>query len=179
MSISTVTSEALQLKLRQLLPSQQGFGTDLSASDTIIPVIDLTAAAEGSDVPQMLQTALAFGSQTEFTADNNTVVLANSPGFYRIFGSTSIKVVASLPSINTNSFTMTDGATTKVVWAQNIVSGTTLTFINLLYDFNVFLGAGESVSAVSNQAGNISQGSIRQIADVNGVLVNPSGFTPQ
>ena len=50
MSISTVTSEALQLKLRQLLPSQQGFGTDLSASDTIIPVIDLTRAADRKQV---------------------------------------------------------------------------------------------------------------------------------
>jgi hypothetical protein len=64
MSISTVTSEALQLKLRQLLPSQQGFGTDLSASDTIIPIIDLTAAAEGSDVPEFLQRA--WDSSTDY-----------------------------------------------------------------------------------------------------------------
>ena len=69
MSISSVTSEALQLKLRQLLPSQQGFGTDLSASDTIIPVIDLTQAAEGSGLPSYLQTALAFSSITPFRSE--------------------------------------------------------------------------------------------------------------
>ena len=80
MSISTVTSEALQLKLRQLLPSQQGFGTDLSASDTIIPVIDLTSAAEGSDVNETLQSALAFGSQTVFAVANTNADQANSPG---------------------------------------------------------------------------------------------------
>ena len=90
MSISSVTSESLQLKLRQLLPSQQGFGTDLSASDTIIPVIDLTAAAEGSDVPIDLQQAIAFGSQTAFSAINATVVIANTAGFYRIMGAASI-----------------------------------------------------------------------------------------
>ena len=71
MPISTVTSEALQLKLRQLLPSQQGFGSDLSASDTIIPIIDLTAAAEGSDVSESLQQALAFGSITAFSENNS------------------------------------------------------------------------------------------------------------
>ncbi len=68
MGFSSVTSEALQLKLRQLLPSQQGFGTDLSASDTIVPIIDLTAAAEGSDVSESLQQALNFGGATVFTA---------------------------------------------------------------------------------------------------------------
>jgi len=83
MSISTVTSEALQLKLRQLLPSQQGFGTDLSASDTIIPVIDLTAAAEGSDVPEFLQTAFGIGNGSLFhnTADTQTVI--NNTGFWK------------------------------------------------------------------------------------------------
>ena len=91
MSISTVTSEALQLKLRQLLPSQQGFGTDLSASDTIIPIIDLTQAAEGSDVPQNLQTALAFGSQTVFNTNNATDQIANTTGFYRIVGTGAIR----------------------------------------------------------------------------------------
>ena len=80
MSISSVTSEALQLKLRQLLPSQQGFGTDLSASDTIVPIIDLTEAAEGSEVPEFLQTALAYGSQTPFDATNTTTTIVH----YRI-----------------------------------------------------------------------------------------------
>ena len=95
MSISSVTSEALQLKLRQLLPSQQGFGTDLSASDTIIPIVDLTASAEGSDVRPDLQNAIAFGSQTAFSANNNTDVIANSPGFYRIFGVSNVTVMDS------------------------------------------------------------------------------------
>ena len=59
MGISSVTSEALQLKLRQLLPSQQGFGTDLTASNTIVPVIDLTAAAEGSGAKLVVESVRA------------------------------------------------------------------------------------------------------------------------
>ena len=176
MSISTVTSEALQQKLRQLLPSQQGFGTDLSASDTIIPIIDLTEAAEGSDVPENLQTALAFGSQTEFSAANSTDVIANTTGFYRIVGSSSMKTSGS---IQTNSLTMTDGATTKTIWAHKMGSGSTEYAQELIFEYVVFLAAGESVSAVSTSAQNFVIGSSRQIADVNGVLVNPVGFTPQ
>ena len=176
MSISTVTSEALQLKLRQLLPSQQGFGTDLSASDTIIPIIDLTAAAEGSDVPENLQTALAFGSQTAFSAENSTAVIANTTGFYKIVGSSSMKVAGS---VQTNSLTMTDGSTTKTIWAHKMNSGSSESYQNLLIEYVVFLAAGDSVSAVSSNAGNYVIGSARQIADVNGVLVNPVGFTPQ
>ena len=89
MTISSVTSEALQLKLRQLLPSQQGFGTDLSASDTIIPIIDLTASAEGSDVRSDLQEALAFGSVTAFSTRNTTTTVVSNTGFFRIFGVSS------------------------------------------------------------------------------------------
>ena len=176
MSISTVTSELLQLKLRQLLPSQQGFGTDLSASDTIIPVIDLTAAAEGSDVPQNLQTALAFGSQTAFAARNSTVVVANTPGFYRIIGTASLITVGG--STTQARFDMSDGVSTKIVW--QLQAGATATHpMSESYDFVVFLASGESISAVTNTTGSFNNGSSRQIADVNGALTNPSGFTPQ
>ena len=41
-----VTSEALQSTVRRLLPSQQGFGSDLEATNLIQPVIDLTPTAE-------------------------------------------------------------------------------------------------------------------------------------
>ncbi len=176
MSISPITSEALQLKLRQLLPSQQGFGTDLSASDTIIPIIDLTSAAEGSDVPERLQTAFAFGSQTEFEARNSTDVIANTPGFYRIFGASTVFQFTGAGV--ECSFTMTDGLSVKTIWAMEVAANPGQ-LISENFDFIAFLGTGESISAVSNEQGSIMKGSSRQIADVNGVLVQPSGFTPQ
>ena len=177
MSISTVTSEALQLKLRQLLPSQQGFGTDLSASDTIIPVIDLTAAAEGSDVPEMLQTAIAFGSQTVFKAENSTATIANSPGFYRIIGAVLMKNRSA--GGNEASIRLSDGLSTKSVWQMEFGGDTDPLSAALQLDLIVFLAAGETVSAVSNNSVVRMTGSSRQIADVNGVLIQPSGFTPQ
>ena len=49
---------------------------------------------------------------------------------------------------------------------------------NQLIDVVVFLGVDESVSAITDTF-SFFQGSVRQIADVNGVIVQPSGFTPQ
>lgn len=177
MTISTVTSEALQLKIRQLLPSQQGFGTDLSASDTIIPVIDLTRAAEGSDVPEFLQTALAFGSQTSFEANAADVTIANTTGFYRVVGTATGQARAS--GIVDVYLNMTDGSTTKTVWGLTIDDGTQPAAYSNNYDLTFFLAAGESLIASSNHINGYLTGSIRQVADINGTLVNPVGFTPQ
>ena len=175
--IVSVTSESLQAKIRSLLPSQQGFGADLQASNVIFPVVDLTAAAEGSTVGVNLQTSLAFGSQTAFDANNATVVIANSPGFYRIFGTSTIEANSTVDSGTT--FSMSDGLSTKNVWKFTAdASGDKLSY-NTQFDFTVFLGSGESISAVSDSGGAFLQGSSRQIADVNGNLVNPVGFNPQ
>ena len=171
--IITVNSETLQTQIRDLLPSQNGFGSELQASNVITPIIDLTSAAEGSGLPNDLARAVAFGSQTEFEANSSTVVLANSPGFYRIFGCSTLQPVSTT---NVNSFTMTDGATIKTVWAQTIVPSSNPSFISIDFDFVVWLATGISISAVTNQTGNILIGSIRQVADSTGTLVNPSGY---
>ena len=84
--IITVNSEALQTTIRDLLPSQNGFGSELQASNVITPIIDLTTSAGGSTLPRDLQTALAFGSQTTFDVTNGSSTIANSPGFYRVVG---------------------------------------------------------------------------------------------
>ena len=176
MSISSVTSEALQLKLRQLLPSQQGFGTDLSASDTIIPIIDLTSSAEGSDVRESLQTALSFGGQIPFSVNNTTSQIISGVGFWRIFGVASIKNTNG----NQNAFmSLTDGATSKDIWqvAANSTSSND-GFASTEFDFVIFLNPSDSLSGTAASE-SLLAGSSRQVADSNGVLVQPVGFSPQ
>lgn len=175
--IIRVTSEALQATVRRLLPSQVGFGEDLQASNVIQPIIDLTPTAEGSEVRSDLQTALAFDSQTAFTCSNTTTVIANTPGFYRIFA--GISVGTPNGSQGNASFSMTDGFTTKTIWSLDTEPVGSDVFGLAKVDFTVFLGVGESVSAVSNFADTIITGSSRQIATATGELVNPAGFTPQ
>ena len=164
--IITVNSEALQTQIRDLLPSQNGFGSELQASNVITPIIDLTATAEGSALPVSLQQASAFGSQTVSTVNNASVTLANSPGFYRIQAQGIFLGAGSL------SLNLTDGATAKAIW----VLGNFATSIAEQVDLIVWLGVGESVFANSSTANNFLNVSIRQVANSEGELVQPSGF---
>lgn len=175
--ITSVTSESLQAQIRTLLPSQEGFGTDLMAQNVIVPIIDLTSAAEGSSVPAFLQTALAFGSQSAFESDNASTVIANTAGFYRITGTWGI--VAGNTAQSKVTFSLSDGLSSKVIY-KYIKRNTTgySDFETGDFDFNIFLASGESLTVVTD-AQSICSGSSRQIADVNGTLVNPSGFNPQ
>ena len=176
MAISSVTSESLQLKLRQLLPSQQGFGTDLTAQDTIVPVVDLTASAEGSDVRQDLQTALSFGSVTAHSVSATTTELINTTGFYRVFGAISFD--ANTSSSVVGFFTLSDGVTDKII--LQAVGQAPGDFGGVVpYDFVVFLAAGETLSATAPTSAVSLRGCTRQIADNNGTLVQPVGFNPQ
>jgi len=164
----------LQTQIRDVLPSQNGFGSELQASNVIVPIIDLTSTAEGSVLPSDLQNALSFGSQTAFDTVNTTDTLANSPGFYRIFGVSSIRT--STGASSTNTFTMSDGSSNKIVWGhkQNTPGSNQLTVLE--FDFVVFLAAGESITATSPAAVCSLIGSSRQIATGDGTLVNPNGF---
>ena len=84
-----IKSQTLEDKVNQLLPSQGGSaaGVDLSASTTIIPIVDLTESAEGSNLRQDLQTSFSFNSANTFDVNNTTTTLVNTTGFYRVQGS--------------------------------------------------------------------------------------------
>ena len=167
--IITVNSEELQTQIRDLLPSQNGFGSELQASNVITPIIDLTRAAEGSGLPLELQTALAFGSQTAFDVSNTTNVLATNPGFYRIVGTSVISA-----AVNVSSIELSNGLSTKAVWSH--ISPNASGIFTAEIDLIVWLAAGESVQiTVGSTSGRVS-GSIRQVADSTGTLVNPSGY---
>jgi len=175
MSISSVTSEALQLKLRQLLPSQQGFGTDLSASDTIIPVIDLTQAAEGSDTAEFLQRA--WDSSTDYDqVSNTTTTLINNTGFWQV------DLNATMRYADANKFgaiQINDGATTNKIWQITNTAATEADTVTTMENkFIVFLRAGDSLEGVTDSVNVILDIWHRQVADINGTLVNPTGFSP-
>lgn len=166
-----INSQDLENKVRQLLPSQGGAGAgfDLSASTQIIPVIDLTESAEGSNVREDLQTALSFSSITSFQVFNATTTIINNTGYYRVIGSVMNN------SGNTAQIRLTDGASNKVIYdfSKTGGAGTSITPNQLLYDFNVFLSAGISLVIQSSDSNQVFNGCTRQIADIDGNLVNP------
>ena len=172
--IITVNSETLQTQIRDLLPSQNGFGSELQASNVITPIIDLTAAAEGSGLPFELQEALAFGSQTAFSVANTSTTLASSPGFYRVIGTAVMRIAAS--GTNTLSLDLDDGATTKQAWSMTPGNVSKDFIISESFDYIFWLAAGITLSATSTDSRSIISGSVRQVADSSGTLVQPSGY---
>lgn len=176
--VKTITSEALESAYRALTPSQNGFTEDLMASNTIIPVLDLTASAQGTSTPISMQQALAFGSQTAFSVANTNTDLANTTGFWRVTG--SAMVISNTGSLQQAQLRMIDGTpTTKVVWQITVPSGLGVnSFFSVPFDLILFLPSLIKINALATSTATIA-GSYRQIADVNGNLINPSGFTPQ
>ena len=167
-----INSQELEDKIRQLLPSQGGAGAgfDLSASTQIIPVIDVTESAEGSDVRADLQTALSFNSSTAFSVNNTTTTVINNTGYYRVFGQISLAAAASESGV---SFIVNDGSSDKLLYRITSNNVTVGDFVGEKFDFIVFLSAGDSLKVLASNTTSNCIGNTRQIADIAGVLVNP------
>ena len=111
-----------------MLPSQGGFqaGVDFSASTQVVPIIDLTETAEGSNVRQDLQTAFSLSNVTAFSVSNTTTTIINTTGYFRIFGDLSGRTSAS----NTLAkITLTDGLSSKII--KNYVIQNNLSLIHI------------------------------------------------
>ena len=159
-------SSTLEDKVRQILPSQGGLGQgfDLSASTQIIPIVDLTESAEGSVLREDLQRAFSHTSTTRFNVTNTTTTITSTTGYFRVFGNAHI-VGAGFSYMSIN-----DGTSDKIILTIN---GDTAVTGNNYYDFVIFLSAGDSFKVQSNSTNITNVGIIRQIADINGELVNP------
>lgn len=174
---SRVTSEALEAKFRQVFPAQSGAELiqDLYASGVIQPVIDFSSVAEGSVLTQNLQTAWDFA--TDFTQINNTTrTLITTTGFWKVDLNCTMKQGGG-NNLNAQ-IQINDGVTDKPIWRSTAdADNTTLLTTVSEDDFVVFLRSGDSLTATSNAARVYLSVWYRQIADVNGNLVNPLGFT--
>ena len=171
--ITSVTSEALQAEIRRLLPSQEGFGEDLQATNVITPIIDLTTVAEGTNVPQYQAQAINLGGITVFSIGATTATLANTPGFYKISGYLNMSVTSG------PEFSITDGTTTKKFYDLVNLAVTNADTRKILVEFVVFLKAGDSVTCTNSTAAVTAVLYVQQLADVNGVVTLPTGFSPQ
>lgn len=174
--VTTVTSESLQAKVRQLLPSQQGFGEDLQASNVILPIIDLTETASGSVLRQDLQRASGL-TDTSFRVTNTTSTLVSGTGFYLI--NYNITVRSATSTARSANISITDGLTTKKLLEVESGAGVAGGIYQSIGDIVVFLRSGESITATAIDTAAFVLGSLRQIADISGNLVNPTGFTAE
>jgi hypothetical protein len=174
--ITSVTSESLQAQVRRLLPSQQGFGEDLQASNVITPVIDLTSTAEGSVLPQNLQTAIDTSTDIEIIDAGSTVTIVTTTGFWRVYGTITHKA-ATVDIIS--QVILNNGTTDNIVYElrTDSDSGTDDPQYAIALDLVIFVRSGDSIKLTNTNANGTMSIAYRQIADVNGNLVNPTGFS--
>ena len=158
----TINSSAIESKINQLLPSQGGFGAgvDFSASTMVIPIVDLTESAEGSNLRQDLQTALSLDQVTAFSVNNTTTTIINTTGFWRVFGGNEL--TSSGGSIE---FLFDDTSTTKRIFRIESTSNS-----NRAFDFIVKMTPGDQLKVISSNSSCTSNGVVKQIASIDGVL---------
>lgn len=172
-----IVSESLQKTFRDNFPSQVNSGRDLHVSDVILPIVDFSTVAGVSGLDVSLQQALAYGNQTTFDVSSGTSTsIISTTGFYRVFGTANMTLDTTG---NFVGFDLFDGAANKPIWRIQILTGGTANSSTFMqFDFIVFLKAGDSLLVVrSNTASSQAIGSTRQIADISGTLVNPTGYT--
>jgi len=177
-----ITSEALEAAFRERFPAQGGaeLVDDLYASGVIQPVFDLATTSAGLALPENLQTAWDFSTDAnQVTATSaSPTTLITTPGFWKVdltcnWLTQSGGIVNWVVQIN-------DGSSTKEVWALSSANAGTVSRVNVTDGhFVVFLRAGDSLEAYSGNANYPIDIWYRQIADVNGNLINPLGFSFQ
>ena len=169
----TIKSSQIEDKINQLLPSQGGAGAgiDFSASTMVIPIVDLTETAEGSSLRQDLQSSFSHTTATSFNVSNTTTILVNTTGYFRVFGNTQLLNGASTQY--NAEIQIDDGTTTKSIFKVISVTNSGLNNTSTPFDFLIKLEAGDTLKAVSSGAFANLTGCTRQIADLQGNLINP------
>lgn len=174
-----VTTEALEKKFRDTFPSQAGaeLVDDLYASGVITPIVDFTAAAQGSELRSDLQTAWDFATN-EITLTNTTnFTLINTPGFWQVDLICTTNDAARAAVVTIAELTLFDGATAKRIWQWSTVGQAgTVPIAVTEGKFIVYLRAGDTLFGTTPAASEVMNVWYRQIADVSGNLVNPLGF---
>ena len=174
---SRVTDEALEKKFRDTFKSQGGaeLVDDLYAQGVIVPIVDFTAAAQGSELRSDLQGAWDFATGTNLNSSGTINTVLSTPGFWKINVNMSAEItVADL----TAQLQIRDGSSNAIIWRYSFSGGSATDLeSNATWDTVIFLRAGDSLRSVCSASQIRVAIGYRQIADVYGNLVNPLGFT--
>ena len=162
--------EAIEEDLNTNFPSQGQGNPPLyySLSEVVVPTYSINSVTEGSGLPENLQTAWDFSTGNAAVA-NTTTTIINNTGFWLINWTADFNAAGDV------QIGITDGLSSKVIWGAS--SGPTRQNDQGLDELIVFLRSGDSCYAFSGATGVTLRLSYRQIADVNGNLVNPLGFS--
>ena len=80
-------------------------------------------------------------------------------------------------SFNGN-YNLFDGTTVKIIYDLDSGATTTDAQTMVVVDFYVFLRSGDSLRVTNASSSYDVRGTVQQVADINGNLINPVGFSP-
>jgi hypothetical protein len=168
--------EAIEEDLNSNFPSQGQGNPPLyySLSEVVVPTYSINNVAEGSSLPEMLQTAWDFSTGLQQINGATPVTIINNTGFWLVDITTGVFSRGSIQQVIT--IELNDGVTQKPVWEYRSATGGTDNSSVSEGKFVVFLRSGDSLQGSSTSTYDIPVW-YRQIADVNGTLVNPLGFS--
>lgn len=166
-----LTDEGLEKRFRDTFRSQGGaeLVDDLYASGVIVPVVDFTAAAEGSQLPQNLQTAWDLSTQSA-TVQNTTTTIVSTTGFWAIDFTMNFNTSTGGDTI---TMTLNDGLTIKNIFQ---IASNGQNAIQRENPLVVFVRTGQTIKVISSGTAAVWRGSWRQVADVYGNLTDPLGW---
>ena len=174
-----VTTEALEKKFRDTFPSQAGaeLVDDLYASGVIVPTVDFTAAAQGSELRSDLQKSWDFATGIQ-TISAGSANLATTPGFYRVnlICSTNDFARAAVVTIGFVQIVDSSGTVNTIGRGSTVGQAGTAPEAIKTDSFIVYVRSGDTLRAGTVAASETMNVWYRQVADVNGNLVNPLGF---
>jgi len=176
---SRITDEALEKRFRDTFRSQGGaeLVDDLYAQGVIVPVVDFTQAATGEVLAENLQTAWDFTTGSN-QINNADALLISNAGFWLVDLTCTLDPEGASAAVRARIY-LDDGVTEKSVWGISSFTVSGGKDVSAVTDtkFVVFLRSGDQLRAQSTTAACSLDVWYRQIATVNGDLVNPSGFT--
>ena len=167
-------SEDFQRAFRNTFRAQTNSGRDLHVSDVVIPVVDFTPQASGTSLPSYLQNALSRSTENTSVTSTSFTQLFSTTGFYQM------QITASVKGGDlTSAVSSYDGSSYIGLKAYLLKNGTNSSD-SLLDTIVVYNPPNHSIHQDTTISGT---GEIRfyytQIADVNGNLTNPVGYSPQ
>lgn len=168
--------EAIEEDLNSNFPSQGQGNPPLyySLSEVVVPTYSINQAAEGSTLGENLQTAWDFSTGNAQQSGAGTTTLISNTGFWLVNLTATITYGAG--GSTTAQMRINDGIGTKVVWKWEETFPNTDQHLTLESKNIVFLRSGDSLE-INCTAGALLTAWYRQIAAVNGDLVNPLGYS--
>jgi len=171
-------SEDFQRAFRNQFPSQVSSGRDLHVSDVVVPVVDFTPTASGASLPLNLRFATNNNVSVTSATSDTSATLISTTGFYNIYYSFAARAADSDLVIRFKE--VATGTTKNARTRVNLLS--TNDYNTFTDEFQCFIPAGyilEYAFAIATSGLARIDLFHYQIADVNGNLTDPFGYSPQ